>query len=431
MQTMSKATILGIRPVGIIAHALYGVGLRQNSLIGKLLWSIYRAVKCIPSKSDDCTLNHNSLSEIVLTEVSPVADFIAKSTRMEVTGDIIYIGSITPASLENITNVISEIIYGKPNQNPFNSSSPQIKVIIPKYKMQKVFHQDLYGGMKSLLEYFKTKPGATMNDIMNSSSIIVNGVAHKRMSSKSSSIFYFGITVARRKHIMLSHAAQSTWGKYAQVTWYSTESDAFLNATVVRVGQGDGYGLVTHRVRAIWAHVYKYHTGYDWYLRCWDDNFLILSRISLIADQLDPYVSVIIGRLGIYKDGGGVDITFVEGGASSLMSKAALDQWAKFSGLDFQCSFANMKCASWCEDVAFSKCQHDAGIPFVPAYGFHAQSFRHQEVNLLPSALEHGLTAAEFKNDRSGYFGDKQTKTLHYVSVNDMLELSAAFYPEL
>jgi len=248
-------------------------------------------------------------------------------------------------------------------------------------------------------------------------SIDINNISYYNAKT-SRSLFIFGIT--HEKNSLIAHAAQRAWGLQAAVWWYSTAPDALLKATVITVPQGSSYDMITFRVRAIWADVYRFHDGYDWYVRCWDDNFLVLPRIRLIADQLQPWKPVVVGRIGHF-----LDIKFVGGGASSLMSRAALHKWAEYAGATFDGCDMHLSCIS-CEDVIFSRCQELAGIIFLHAYGFHAQSFHHPEVNLTIEQLSHGHIAAEDRGINN-LFGDRLSKTFHYVSVQDMLALSSAY----
>ena len=67
--------------------------------------------------------------------------------------------------------------------------------------------------------------------------------------------------------------------------WYSNAPDPVLNATVISLGSGDAYANVTHRVLAVWRHVWRHYPQHDWYVRLWPDNYAFPDRFSALAAQ--------------------------------------------------------------------------------------------------------------------------------------------------
>ena len=113
-------------------------------------------------------------------------------------------------------------------------------------------------------------------------------------------LFFFGIT--HESVAELAHKAHVTWGRHCNaghgLVWYSNGEDPVLNATVISLGAGDAYANITHRVLAVWQHVWRHYPDYDWYVRLWPDNYAFPDRFTALAAQLDPAVPLFVGRLG-------------------------------------------------------------------------------------------------------------------------------------
>ena len=58
---------------------------------------------------------------------------------------------------------------------------------------------------------------------------------------------------------------------------YANEFEAAVQNHVVDAPDADGANLF-QRMVATWRHIYYSYPNYEWYLRLWDDNFLIIEE---------------------------------------------------------------------------------------------------------------------------------------------------------
>jgi len=157
----------------------------------------------------------------------------------------------------------------------------------------------------------------------------------------------------------------------------------------------------------IWKHVWKTYPGYDWYMRLWDDNFIIVERVEQVARNYNPNELVEIGRPRYGETtwpGGKVVPQFMGGGASALTSRALVK---KFVENIHTCP----REITAQEDVTISLCVTALGAKYHRHFGFLPHSPRPGgELNVYPSDLSCRRRYREYHHDPYEHF-----VTFHYV----------------
>lgn len=124
----------------------------------------------------------------------------------------------------------------------------------------------------------------------------------------------------------------------------------------------------------MYKDVHTNFPDYDWYLRTWDDTYIVPTHIYKVLNAYDASESIEVGRLGSHAWHGRTEV-FVDGGAGSLMSASAFRTFG--SNLD-QCMILANKddpALGWApEDVIFSHCKLRLNITLRSHCGFHHSS---------------------------------------------------------
>jgi len=187
-------------------------------------------------------------------------------------------------------------------------------------------------------------------------------------------ILYVAITHA--KNHALARVADRTWGRRARaagapVVWYSTAPDAVLRPRVVLAADGadSSYENLTLRMLRVWEDVMTEFPGFDWYVRVWDDNYVVHENVAAMAALFNASEPVEIGRvhinavepLGPFVDGGGGSL--LSGEAAARFNATRCEAFARsFPGAD-GCRFS-------CEDAWISKCREREGVRAISRRGF-------------------------------------------------------------
>ncbi len=231
------------------------------------------------------------------------------------------------------------------------------------------------------------------------------------------SIFYFGITHSSTIRIRLESALK-TWANSLKVVWYSDKPDQYVNFSV-SAPEGNTYDVITWRVLLVWEHVYTHFPGYDWYVRVWEDNYIIRETFEALVDDHNPDDPVEIGRLGRH-DGH----VFIGGGASSLLSRAGMRIWSK--GID--------DCRKWLksdpnrtmayEDVWISMCRSKMGIRFVMAPGLYSHAPNHETVMKIDYSDIACRREKEYEHPHNNF--KSVPRSFHYVTPDVMFSIHKA-----
>lgn len=138
-------------------------------------------------------------------------------------------------------------------------------------------------------------------------------------------IFYFGVTYKENHELAI--AADSTWGKRVMpdgFPWYSDMLEPRLkNVTVITTKYGNDKNYLFFRIIKIWEHVIINFPGFDWYIQCWDDSYVIKERIEVIAGRYNPDKVIEIGALH------NPMIDFLDGGALRLQSRGLMEEYER------------------------------------------------------------------------------------------------------
>eukprot|EP00667_Euglena_gracilis_P006066 EG_transcript_6120 len=186
-------------------------------------------------------------------------------------------------------------------------------------------------------------------------------------------LFYFGVTYPTLHHLL--EASCETWARTIPgMVWYSTAAHPLVTHMLE-----DEAGL-TRRMAKIWGHVARHYGGYDWYVRCWEDNYVFPHRMEQLALRFSPSIKQKIGRV-IYPTRrypnrpSSQHIPFVSGGPPSLWSRAAVQALVAHYGSDLS------RCLPLCarhlgltpnmEDVCFSFCARRISVELVDQCGFY------------------------------------------------------------
>lgn len=228
---------------------------------------------------------------------------------------------------------------------------------------------------------------------------------------------------------ILAHTGQ-------KVIWYSNTKDPRIDH-VISIDNADLYKDITWRMLAIWRHVYDTYPGYSWYARLWDDTIVFPETFELLVEKEDPEQLLEIGRLAYENTGGlippGVDsrITqsdrvFLDGGAGSLISQAALHVFV--SNLDrcaawMRDSLAReITCAFACEDVLLSACKHRLlNIRFKRGLGLY-----HTTPPALPLSDHQLQRDVQADPENTGFLSI--TRSMHYAPPDAMRRIDKIWY---
>jgi UDP-glucose 4-epimerase len=140
--------------------------------------------------------------------------------------------------------------------------------------------------------------------------------------------FYFGITHGNNHEKAL--AAHQTWGQRASggVIWYTTSgAQNMFPFIVISHPENNGYKRIFFRVLEIYRHVWQYYPGYDWYIRVWDDNFVVTENVEkfLMTKRSDENV-----EFGYFRQVPGPQpFPLVWGGPGNFMSQSSLSTIAE------------------------------------------------------------------------------------------------------
>jgi hypothetical protein len=229
----------------------------------------------------------------------------------------------------------------------------------------------------------------------------------------SKDFFYFGCTHSSQDAKL--QTAIRTWAGPLGVIWYRDTAGAGVNHVISHPG-GNAYNQITWRLILIWKHVYNHYPDYNWYVRLWDDNYIIKPSFEALAVGHDPNDLIEIGRLGDFNGK-----TFVGGGAGSLLSKGAMNEWGKRIG---ECEAwlnsraqSEISCAFTCEDVLISICRSRVGVRFIIGKGLYSHAPSHKNVMKM--------TYRDIECNREGAWELVNSiisipRSFHYVSPSEM-----------
>jgi hypothetical protein len=133
-------------------------------------------------------------------------------------------------------------------------------------------------------------------------------------------MFTFGVSHSSSNGIKMRHA-QATWGwrmKRGGIVWSSDAPDALVPVHVVNPVLGTDYNKLALRVMEIWMWVLATYPRHAWYVRAWDDNFLIAERYLDIANVHEAGAKIAIGRT--LKAGKNNRNVYLSGGPPALFS---------------------------------------------------------------------------------------------------------------
>ena len=88
------------------------------------------------------------------------------------------------------------------------------------------------------------------------------------------------------------------------------------------------FANITARMVAIWSHAYSTFPDFDWYVRCWDDNYIFPERMSWLLSSYSPDKPLALGRMSERKE----PYFFLNGGATWALSREALRRWQAHDG---------------------------------------------------------------------------------------------------
>ena len=137
-------------------------------------------------------------------------------------------------------------------------------------------------------------------------------------------IYFFGVTHHTIHHKAAASAASYCWRlRRGGVKWYSTTFDPILPVLAIDHPAGQHYGTLFLRVAMVWEHVHVATTlSYPWYVRIWDDNYIISEGYVATANLVDSSMTVALGRIGEHNTRKGKPYFFTGGGACALLSNA-------------------------------------------------------------------------------------------------------------
>jgi hypothetical protein len=149
----------------------------------------------------------------------------------------------------------------------------------------------------------------------------------------------------------------------------------------------------------------------------WDDNYIIKPSFEALSVGHDPNDLIEIGRLG-----GFAGKTFLGGGAGSLLSKRAMNEWSNRIGeceawLRSSAAMEIGSCVFGCEDVLISRCRLRVGIRFISGPGLYSHAPSHTSVMKI--------TYRDIECNREGAWEYKNSiksipRSFHYVSPSEM-----------
>jgi UDP-glucose 4-epimerase len=238
--------------------------------------------------------------------------------------------------------------------------------------------------------------------------------------------FYFGITHGNNHEKAL--AAHHTWGQRASggVIWYTTSAAHNLFPfVVVSHPENNGYKRVFFRVLEIYRHVWQHYPGYDWYIRVWDDNFIVTEHVEkfLMTKRSDENV-----EYGYFRQVPGPQpFPLVWGGPGNLMSQTALSTIAEnvTECIEFarglESKYPNhVKDWKWqAEDVFISAFRMDRGSKMVWADGMYPFAPGPEKEQAIACRSKQKFTVDP---DADKYPTD--VLTLHYVKPAQMILLN-------
>eukprot|EP00667_Euglena_gracilis_P007155 EG_transcript_7238 len=180
--------------------------------------------------------------------------------------------------------------------------------------------------------------------------------------------FYFGVTHPSLHHLL--EACHATWaGRLPGMVWYSTSA----HPLVTHVMGTDARGL-TSRMAQIWNHVHQHYGGFDWYVRCWEDNYVFPQRLEYLALSYNASRPLQVGQAGVLKQ----RVPFLLGGPPSLWTRAALqllfrEYGPSLAGCVRLCA-RHALLTPWMEDVCWSYCGRRVSLQLEDHCGFYAYS---------------------------------------------------------
>ena len=173
------------------------------------------------------------------------------------------------------------------------------------------------------------------------------------------SVFYFAIS--HPTSIRQELAARETWAHDISITWYNTVPT--LPHTVVLSADPNTYENILERVLKVWEHVHREHSGYEWYVRLWPDNYVFCERLENLLKLYSPKAPQLIGRVGHVDFGTEKQTDFVTGGSGWALSGSALEAWAAHH--DFRGCKSRKTTMISAEDWIISLCLLDAGVRII------------------------------------------------------------------
>eukprot|EP00668_Euglena_longa_P013835 GGOE01017783.1.p1 GENE.GGOE01017783.1~~GGOE01017783.1.p1 ORF type:complete len:512 (+),score=85.88 GGOE01017783.1:26-1561(+) len=174
--------------------------------------------------------------------------------------------------------------------------------------------------------------------------------------------FYFGITYPDT-HFLLE-ACHATWTQAIPgMVWYSVAPHPLVTHVLP-----DNVRII-RRIGTIWEHIHRHYAGYDWYVRCWEDNYIFPHRLEQVALKFRPSEPLQIGHIGWLKHH-----RFLLGGPPGLWSRASFQLLVTKYGANFSRCLplcrADPFITSRMEDVCWSLCARKAGIRLISHCGF-------------------------------------------------------------
>jgi glycoprotein-N-acetylgalactosamine 3-beta-galactosyltransferase len=143
----------------------------------------------------------------------------------------------------------------------------------------------------------------------------------------------------------------------------------------------DTYERIPEKISRSFAHIYKHHSGYDWYLKTDDDTFIIMMNLRRFLRDKEPTKAITYGYnyVKYVRDG------YHSGGAGYLLSGEALKRVGRKLNEDIKfCVRSNM------EDVDIALCLRDLGVQVgqsVDEFGrerFHPLTLRDHFYGIFP-----------------------------------------------
>ena len=250
-------------------------------------------------------------------------------------------------------------------------------------------------------------------------------------SKASGKLFFFGVTCPQNHK--LAAAAHLTWGRLIpNMTWFTTsapiESNGAFPAVVLqtpRSSTGTYRADLITRMMAIWTYVSSTYSGFDWYVRCWDDNYIVGHRMAMLASHFKPSTPIAVGLTREFRK-----LPYLGGGATSLVSKKALHLVMRTFGSGLaKCRrlCVENKIYAWAEDVCFSLCSRQAGVREIHHCGFHTHHpFRKERKSMSKQDITCGMPwRRQLKDQPSCVYGPSFPGpiTFHYVKKRSTMFL--------